>query len=399
MKFDKDKLLNLCLQVTDGTHDTPKTLDQGIPFIKGKNISKGFIDFESCEYISYEDHLKIIKRSKPERGDILFANIGNSIGDTAFVKTTLEFSIKNVALIKPQPKIINNLYLYYIFISPSFQNEVKARRQGSAQPFVGLDYLRNHEIFYIVELEDQRKIAAILSAYDDLIENNTRRIALLEEMARRLYQEWFVHFRFPGHQSVPLVDSSLGPIPQGWQVKKLGEIIDFQNGKAIQNVSQGRYPVFGSNGIIGYTDETRFKNAVIIGRVGANCGSILYCNSEFWASDNTIVAISGKDFSIELSFYLLSSLNLRRYAGGSAQPLLTQTVIREIKVPVPFPALNNKFKLIVGNILSRIALLEKKNANLRATRDLLLPRLISGELDVENLEIAVPSSLEAEQGA
>ena len=217
-------LADLCRQVTDGTHDSPKLLPEGMPFIKGKHINKGYVDFDTCDYISHADHLKVIARSKPEQGDILFANIGNSIGDTAFVATTKPFSIKNVALFKPNPAKVNCRYLYYHVVSRSFQDALLAKKSGSAQPFVGLDTLRNHRVVYHSDLAEQDRIASILAAYDDLIENNTRRIRILEGMAQMLYREWFVNFRFPGHEKVRMVESGLGPIPGGWKVQPLGNV-------------------------------------------------------------------------------------------------------------------------------------------------------------------------------
>ncbi len=238
-------------------------------------------------------------------------------------------------------------------------------------------------------LPTQKKIAGILSAYDDLIENNTRRIKILEKMAQTLYHEWFVKFRFPGHEHTKMVDSELGLIPEGWEVKKLGDVIQFTNGKAIKALKEGNYPVYGSNGIIGWTDKAKYKNGIVIGRVGAYCGSLFYSKFGFWASDNTIVAeSSNQKFGIELSFFVLQDLNLRRYAGGSAQPLLTQTVIKEIPVIIPDIATHKKFQPILQNIWAFKINLLNKNSNLRQTRDLLLPKLISGEIDVEHLEIS-----------
>ena len=228
-KMQISSLSDVCNLVTDGTHDTPKTLKNGVSFIKAKEITGGIIDFENCEYISYEDHLKVIARSNPEKGDILFAHIGASLGEAAFIKINKEFSIKNVALFKPNPSKIDNRYLFYYIIGPKFQNEIKNCRTGSAQPFVSLDILRKHLIEYHANLETQHKIAAILSAYDDLIENNTRRIKILEEMAQALYREWFVKFRFPGHEKVGMVESELGMVPEGWEVVTIRDVSSYIN--------------------------------------------------------------------------------------------------------------------------------------------------------------------------
>jgi type I restriction enzyme S subunit len=116
----------------------------------------------------------------------------------------------------------------------------------------------------------------------------------------------------------------------------LGDVVRFGNGKAIKPGGEGRYPVYGSNGIIGGCDEFRYENGVIIGRVGAYCGSVLYCPKKFWASDNTLVAFPASDeFDTKFLFYLLHDTKLSKYAGGAAQPLVTQTVLKQVKVSVP----------------------------------------------------------------
>lgn len=141
-------LAEVCSLVTDGTHDTPKRVASGYPLIKAKEITGGRIDFETCDQISEAEHLEVIARSKPEFGDTLFAHIGASLGEAAFVNTTREFSIKNVALFKPNPAVIDARYLYYLVISPAFQALAKGTKTGSAQPFLGLSQLRGHCIQY-----------------------------------------------------------------------------------------------------------------------------------------------------------------------------------------------------------------------------------------------------------
>ena len=220
-------LADVCSLVTDGTHDTPKRVQSGFPLIKAKEIVSGQIDFSSCDQISETEHRKVIARSKPEIGDTLFTHIGASLGAAAYVNTTREFSIKNVALFKPNTAIIDSRYLYYLVVSPNFQSLAIGTRTGSAQPFLGLSQLRGHRIQYHSDLTMQRRIAGILSAYDELIENSQQRIKILESMARSLYREWFVNFRFPGHEKVKLVPSPLGDIPKGWEVKKLCKLISY----------------------------------------------------------------------------------------------------------------------------------------------------------------------------
>jgi type I restriction enzyme S subunit len=189
MKWEQKTLAELCNKLTDGTHDSPKLQTSGIPFIKGVHVKQGIIDFENCDYITYEDHEKVIKRSKPEKNDILLANIGINIGELGYVKTDIEFSIKNVALLKVNPDIIDSKYLYYNLKNPSQQERLRNYKGGSAQPFLSLETLRGYTIKFHKFKITQRKIATILSAYDDLIENNLKRIKLLEEKAQLHYKE------------------------------------------------------------------------------------------------------------------------------------------------------------------------------------------------------------------
>jgi type I restriction enzyme S subunit len=216
----KARLADICLLVTDGTHDSPRLLASGVPFIKGKHISQGRIDFENCDFISEVDHVEACRRVKPRRGDVLFSNIG-SVGDTALVACDREFSIKNVALFRPNPGLVDPRYFYFLITSPTFKEPLLNLRSGAAQPFLSLQSLRGYETVYVSDKQKQRRIASILGAYDDLIEVNRRRIAVLEEMARRLFEEWFVHFRFLGHDLRTLTPTD--QLPQGWATRKLSE--------------------------------------------------------------------------------------------------------------------------------------------------------------------------------
>jgi type I restriction enzyme S subunit len=128
-------LQDVCSLITDGTHDSPKLQTSGVPFIKGKHISSGTIDFENCDFITEEDHAACVKRVKPQRNDIIFSNIG-SVGDTAVVKSDQEFSIKNVALFRPDPKKADPKYVYYLVCGSGFRTGILNQRSGAAQPLV-----------------------------------------------------------------------------------------------------------------------------------------------------------------------------------------------------------------------------------------------------------------------
>jgi type I restriction enzyme S subunit len=166
---------------------------------------------------------------------------------------------------------------------------------------------------------------------------------------------------------------------------QLGDVIEFEKGKAAANVPDGTFPLYGSNGIIGRVLDAKYENAVIIGRVGACCGSTMYWRTSFWASDNTIVAkpISQGSLCVEAVYHVLRELNLRRYAGGSGQQLITQTTLRRLQMVVPDEKTNRRINEILEPVHGLIIALESKTTNLRTTRDLLLSKLISGEIWVE----------------
>ena len=297
------------------------------------------------------------------------------------------FPIDTVFYVEHDEEKIDQEYLYFYLKEMNLEN----MNTDAAVPGLNRDVALSQEVS-IPDLTTQQKIASILSAFDDLIENNTRRIEILEEMARRIYREWFVHFRYPGHEDDELVDSGteLGEIPEGWEVKKLKDFLKFKNGKSPETKEGEEYPVYGSNGIIGKCNEPGWEDGIIIGRVGAYCGSVEYCEGKFWGSDNTIVATTREEYDFPLyAYYKLEDLNLRRYAGGSAQPLMTQTVIKDIKVAIPSNELLEQFCKQARDLWKLKRNLEKQNKKLKETRDLLLPKLISGKIDVEEIELAI----------
>lgn len=186
-KWDIKQLRDICNKVTDGTHDTPKEVNDGYPFITAKNITNGKLDFEDCGYVSEKDHKKIISRSKPEKGDILFTHIG-TIGQVVEVNVDFEFSIKNVALFKPDNELIISKYFKYSLQSNIVQGFIKRILQGGVQQYLGLTTLRGFNI-PVPPLQEQKKIASILSSVDAKIKKEKEYKAKLERLKKGLMQK------------------------------------------------------------------------------------------------------------------------------------------------------------------------------------------------------------------
>ena len=230
------------------------------------------------------------------------------------------------------------------------------------------------------DIATQTRIADILSAYDDAIENNNRRIALLEKAARELYREWFVRFRFPGHEGVRFVNG----LPEGWGVKKIGEVVRLQRGHdlPIASVEYGIYPVVGSSGVIAnHKTPTTKPPVIVLGRSGS-VGNPQYYNCDCWVHNTAIYAkeIYGEPLWV---FYMLCQIDYLSLVGGSAVPTLNRNHVEARKILVPDRTLQVRFDSFVSKLFLEKSNLQQQSQNLARQRDLLLPRLMSGKLEVK----------------
>ena len=251
---------------------------------------------------------------------------------------------------------------------------------GATVPHVNMSDIRALPLPSLPTLDVQRRIAAILSAYDDLIEVNTRRIALLEEMARGLYREWFERFRFPGHEGVRMVGSAVGLAPEGWEVKALGDVVELAYGKGLTADTRipGTVPVYGSAGVVGYHNESLVKGpGIIVGRKG-NVGSVFWADDDFFPID-TVFYVQTK-LAFHYVFYALQ--NQHFINSDAAVPGLSRNQAYLNPFLVPDQDTMNAFAEFIVPIFAQTRNLRQKNVNLRRTRDLLLPRLVAGEVGV-----------------
>jgi type I restriction enzyme S subunit len=366
-------------------------VESGIPVIRGNNLTLGikrFVD-EGFVFLT-EEKAKQFKNCQAVAGDIVFTAAG-TLGQVGLIPQKAKFPvyiISNKQLrVRPDPRIALSGYLYYWFSSEGVRNHIIGLNTGSSVPLITLGKLRSVPI-NLPPLPTQRKIATILLAYDDLIENTLRRIKVLEEMAQNLYREWFVKFRFPDHQHARFTDSSLGRIPEGWEVKRLGEILELNYGKALKqgNRHGGNVPVYGSSGVIGYHD-TRLVNGpgIIIGRKG-NVGSVFWSDEDFYPIDTAYFVTS--KLPLRFLFYDLQTKNFLN--NDAAVPGLNRNQAYSLEMVKPPEDILTRFCQFAEDFERQAAVLRLQNVNLHRTRDLLLSKLISGEVDVSALDIAVP---------
>ncbi len=291
-------------------------------------------------------------------------------------------------------------FLYYT-LRPKL-SEFRSISTGAATKFLTLTILNETEI-QVPPLPVQRRIAGILSAYDDLIENNQRRIKILEEMARSIYREWFVHFRFPGHDKAKMVPSSLGPVPEGWEVVTLGELYntgsggtpsrkrpDYFEGGTIEWVkSQELLDQFILSTEERITDQALRessanlfpRNTVLIALYGATIGKLGILSRDAATNQACCAVLPTREpFGREFSFLTLV-VNRDRIIGlrlGAAQQNISQVLLRNFECLKPVNELVQRFSKEVAPFFDGMLNLQLKTENLRRTRDLLLPRLLSG---------------------
>ncbi len=338
---------------------------------------------------------KGLEQSKLWEPGTLCITIAANIADTAILGIRGCFPDSVIGFIADLTKADVRFTKYYIDLIKLDMQQVS---HGTTQDNLSLDKLLRFD-FVVPDVNEQCKIASILSAYDDLIENNLRRIKILEEMAQNLYREWFVKFRFPGHQRVRFVDSSLGRIPEGWKVVKIGNLIEIRKGKNItkNTIVQGSVPVVaGGMSPAYYHNASNTRQPVItISASGANSGFVCLYHENVWASDCSVIDMNTTPYVYY--FYLQlkhRQTDITRLQRGSAQPHVYSKDLMDLDtIDVPSDFLD-KFNLKVIPIIQMIRNLTQRNTTLRRTRDLLLPKLISGEVDVSELDINIPEEAE-----
>lgn len=360
----------------------------GVPLIRGNNLVEGngrFVD-DGFVFIT-EEKAHELRSCEALPGDLVFTAAG-TLGQVGLIPKNGKYSryiISNKQLrARFDPARAFGAYLYYWFTAPAMRRFIANQNTGASVPLITLGNLRRLPV-NLPPLDEQRKIAAILAAYDDLIENNTRRIAILEEMARSLYREWFVEFRFPGHEAVEKVESSVSLVPKGWSVKRIGDAVELAYGKALKadEREDGPFPVYGSSGVVGYHSASLVEGpGIIVGRKG-NVGSVHWCDYGFYPIDTVFYVKSALSL-----YYIFFNFKTQNFLNNDAAvPGLNRNQAYSLPLVVPDEVILERFDALLGPMFAQIRLLREKNIVLRRARDLLLPRLVSGELDVSELDI------------
>lgn len=394
--------------------------DSGTPVVRVSDFTQDSISSESLVYID-NDLYDNYKKYALVKNDILIQTVGSwqnnpasVVGKVVRVPLDLNNSLLNQNAVKIIPKNIDYDFLFYLLKSDYFKYYILSTAQGAAnQASITLESIGKFK-FNLLSKNIQKKIANILSNYDNLIENNNKRIKLLEDMAEEIYKEWFVRLRFPKYKDTKIVNS----IPNGWDYSKLNKYLEFFRGKSYSSkdiesdeglpfvnlkcinrnggfrkngikVFSGQYKednvAYSGDIMMAVTDMT--QDRAIVGRVGR----IPKMEHDKFIFSMDLIRIEPIDIDKTFLYSLLRFSNiglyLKEFANGANVLHLTPDVIYKVDALIPNEDIQKKFSELVNPVLEEIDTLEQKNQNLKQTRDLLLPRLISGKLDIGDLDI------------
>lgn len=407
MSWDKVKLADCCLSISDGDHQPPPKAVTGVPFVTIANINKSNqFDFNDTMFVPKDYYDRLDSKRKAQVGDILYSVVG-SFGIPVLIKEERPFVFqRHIAILRPNERI-NSAFLYYTMLSRDFYAKADAAAIGAAQRTVSLTSLRGMEI-ELPPLEVQEAIASKLSAYDNLIENNQKQIKLLEEAARRLYKEWFVDLRFPGYENTPIVDG----VPEGWSYKPLSDLFSFVRGKSYTSkelsdtsgvlmVNLKNIRAFGGynrNAEKRFTGKYKDEQALNPGDLVMGVTDMT--QERRLVGHTAIVPDLGEPMTFSMDLIKLVPLSIQKsylysslYYGGYSfkiSPLangvnvlhLKPEAIMSLQMLVPTEELMDAYGKVFDPIQSRIELLQKQIDTATESRDRLLPKLMSGEIEV-----------------
>lgn len=395
------KLKDVCEFIVDCPHTTAQDEGQGYPLIRTPNIGKGRFDLDGVHRVSEDIYKKRNLRATPQDNDLIFAREAPA-GNAAIIKNGNKFCLgQRTVLIRPNPQLVCPDFLTYFLLAPQQQYGLLGTANGATVAHVNLPTIRELEID-IPSLEEQCHIANILSAYDDLIENNQKQIKLLEEAAQRLYKEWFVDLHFPSWENTTIVDG----VPEGWSLCTLEDVIEFDPKiKLDKDRLEESVPMSAlstTSMILNRAEFTetysnsgsKFQNGdTLLARItpcleNGKTAFVSGIESEEGAVGSTeYIVMRSKKINPYMVYLIARSDEFRNYAinsmsGSDGRQRVKADKLKGLDYLCPASYLIDRFGEVAQPIFSKIFVLNKQCAMAQEARDRLLPKLMSGELEV-----------------
>ena len=376
-------LLNdICELIVDCPHTTAVDEGHGYPLVRTPNIGKGRLVYNGMHRVSEEVYNKRNFRAVPQEDDLIFAREATA-GNVALIQKGERVCLgQRTVLLRPNKALVNPTFLTYFLLAPKQQYNLLCTANGATVAHVNMSTIRNLKL-ELPHLQIQNKIGIILSRYDSLIENYQKQIKLLEESAQRLYKEWFIDFRFPGHENTKIVDG----VPEGWEKANLGTLVEFKRGKTItkKEVVEGNIPVVaGGLEPAYYCNKFNTSERVItISASGANAGYTKMYFEKVWASDCSFTDNSMTPYLHFIFCFLRDNkTTLDNMQKGSAQPHVYAKDINAMELCLPETSILQTFEEKVSKCFDTISSLIFQIRHLTEARDRLLPKLMSGEFNI-----------------
>jgi type I restriction enzyme S subunit len=402
----------VCALIVDCINKTAPSTNTPTPYkmIRTSNVRSGRVDLGEVRYVSEQVFRKWTRRGQPRIGDIVLTREA-PLGEVGMLRSTDEvFLGQRLVMYRADSAKLNNRFLLYSFLGDDLQGQIKSFGSGATVEHMRVPDCENLTI-PLPHLETQHKIAAILSAYDDLIENNIRRIKILEELVQVIYREWFIHFQFPGHENIRMINSSIGSVPERWSVMKVTEAVSVNPQTVVPK--QGKKPFAPMSSMandsmliegIQYragNDGSKFRNGdTLFARItpcleNGKTGFVQFLPSEHGTAfgSTEFIVLRSKSLCPEYVYLMARSDTFRDHAiksmsGATGRQRVQEACFARFLIAHPDKQTIETFHATVSPIFKSVHALARKNATLRQTRDLLLPKLISGEVDVSELHIS-----------
>ena len=402
MEWKEVTATEYCSKIADGTHDSPKRQNFGKYLITSKHIKGHSIDFDNAYFISEDDYQKIIKRSKVDKWDVIISMIGEYCGfcyveDSNFT----DYAVKNVGIFKVGERI-KSLWLYYYLTSPDGKAQLKSIRAGSSQPYISLGALRDL-IIPVPSIEKMKEIVSIFSSLDRKIELNNKINADLEEMAQAIFKNWFVDFE--PFKDGKFVNSELGMIPEGWKVGRLGEFCkcllggtpsrskeEYWNGEVnwINSGEINKFRILEASekitelGLAKSATKLLPKKTTVLAITGATLGQVSLLEIDTCANQSVIGVLENTEVPYEYIYPFIKNRieMLIQHQTGGAQQHINKDNVESLIFLLPAKNVLDDYISLVRPMYKRIESQCFESRNLSLLRDTLLPRLMSGEIEV-----------------
>lgn len=373
-------LNDICELIVDCPHTTAVNEGHGYPLVRTPNIGKGRLVYNGMHRVSEEVFNKRNFRAVPQEDDLIFAREATA-GNVALIQKGEKVCLgQRTVLLRPNKTLVNPTFLTYFLLAPKQQYNLLCTANGATVAHVNMSTIRNLKL-ELPHLQIQNKIGMIFSRYDSLIENYQKQIKLLEESTQRLYKEWFIDLRFPGHENTKIVDG----VPEWWEKKKVGDVTPIKTGKKDANfgTNDGPFPFFTcAQEPIKAPSYSFDTNAVIL--AGNGDFNVKLYRGKFEAYQRTYVLEPINDKMLYLLYFCIAE-NMKRLAieaSGSTIKFITKGMIENLVINEPSTIVLDSFNQIIEPIRTQKEKLISQILHLTEARDRLLPKLMSGEITV-----------------